>query len=120
MYRPQDRRLRWTSAGHLPPLLLRGGRAELLDHGHSLLLGAVADVRYGEAVTELRPGDRLLLYTDGLIERRHASLDQTLAVLRRTAEHLPEVGLDQQADVLVERSLGDTDDDSSLVLLRIR
>ncbi|MFC5908891.1 SpoIIE family protein phosphatase [Streptacidiphilus monticola] len=120
VYRPQDRRLRWTSAGHLPPLLLRGGRAELLDHGHSLLLGAVADVRYGEAVTELRPGDRLLLYTDGLIERRHASLDQTLAVLRRTAEHLPEVGLDQQADVLVERSLGDTDDDSSLVLLRIR
>ncbi|MBF9072021.1 SpoIIE family protein phosphatase [Streptacidiphilus fuscans] len=117
---PEDRLLHWTSAGHLPALLLREGRARLLEAAPHLLLGAVADVHYGEAQIELRRGDLLLLFTDGLIERRHSSLDDALALLCRVVEQLaPDADLDAQADALLAAAVGDTDDDASLVLVRL-
>jgi serine phosphatase RsbU (regulator of sigma subunit) len=123
VYDPERRSLRWTSAGHLPPLLLRDGKALLVEDRHDLLLGAKSDVAYRETGTELQAGDRLLLYTDGLIERRHASLDQVLAGLRQAAEGLGEAedagDLDRQADRLITELSGDTDDDASLMLVRI-
>ncbi|MEU7726520.1 SpoIIE family protein phosphatase [Streptomyces sp. NPDC040724] len=67
-YQPWDRRLTWVRAGHLPPLLVRGDLAEFLDQPPGSLLGAGFDSSYGQAVIELMPGDRLLFYTDGLVE----------------------------------------------------
>ncbi len=120
LYDPESRALCWASAGHLPPLLLRDGRARLLDSPHDILLGALPEAKYREISTELRPGDALLLYTDGLIERRHSSLDETLATLRRAAERLPAAAdVEEQAAQLLAAVSGDTDDDASLVLLRI-
>ncbi|MEZ0070446.1 serine phosphatase RsbU (regulator of sigma subunit) [Streptacidiphilus sp. MAP12-20] len=116
---PPTRRLRWTSAGHLPPLLLREGRARLLRSAPNLLLGATADVSYRESQARLHPGDLLLLFTDGLIERRHAALDDTLVILRQAAESLEGSELDSQADQLLAAATGDTDDDASLVLFRV-
>ncbi|MEY9848869.1 serine phosphatase RsbU (regulator of sigma subunit) [Streptacidiphilus sp. BW17] len=117
---PADRLLHWTSAGHLPALLLREGRARLLEAEPNLLLGAVADTRYAESQCELRRGDLLLLFTDGLIERRHSSLDDALALLCRVVEQLEVDGdLDAQADALLAAAVGDTDDDASLVLVRL-
>jgi hypothetical protein len=98
---PADRLLHWTSAGHLPALLLREGRARLLEAAPNLLLGAVADTHYAESQIELRKGDLLLLFTDGLIERRHSSLD------------------DARADALLAATVGDTEDDASLVLVQL-
>ncbi|MBT2448649.1 SpoIIE family protein phosphatase [Streptomyces sp. ISL-43] len=67
-YQPWDRRLIWVRAGHLPPLLIRGDRANFLDQPQGRLLGATFDASYGQAVLDLLPGDHLLLYTDGLVE----------------------------------------------------
>lgn len=119
MYDPEDRTLRWASAGHLPILLLRRGRATLLDPPQDILLGAMHSPVYAEATTRLAPGDTLLLYTDGLIERRHDGLDEGLAALRRTAEDLPDCGVDEQVDRLLGAATGDTDDDTSLIAVRV-
>lgn len=75
-YDPKDRSLTWAQAGHPPPLLLRGGRAEYLRHPKGMLLGADPKPSYSEAVCRLEPGDHLLLYTDGLIERPREHIDE--------------------------------------------
>ncbi|MER5965697.1 SpoIIE family protein phosphatase [Streptomyces sp. NPDC002057] len=67
-YRPWDHRLTWVRAGHLPPLLVRDGRARFLAQPEGRLLGAAPDSRYGQAEVTLLPGDHLLFYTDGLVE----------------------------------------------------
>ncbi|WP_426504011.1 PP2C family protein-serine/threonine phosphatase [Dactylosporangium sp. McL0621] len=67
---PTARRLTWARAGHLPPLLARAGAADELPLPPGLLLGAVADAAYPAETTALSPGDVVLLYTDGLVERR--------------------------------------------------
>lgn len=69
-----SRELRWSNAGHLPPLVRRqGGSIELLDAPHGLPVGLATRDR-GESTTFLMPGDSLVLYTDGLLETRHESL----------------------------------------------
>ncbi|MFD9303996.1 SpoIIE family protein phosphatase [Streptomyces sp. NPDC060048] len=119
LYDPADHTLCWTGAGHPPPLLLREGRALFLEGPHNILLGAVPGAPYAERVTRLRPGDTLLLYTDGLIERRHSGLDESLAVLRGAAQRLAGAGPDEQAERLMSEVSGDTDDDTSLVVVRV-
>jgi phosphoserine phosphatase RsbU/P len=68
---PENKRLLYISAGHNPPLLLRGdGTTELLDRGGGLPLGVFETSRYSESVVEFRPGDVLVMYTDGVVEAR--------------------------------------------------
>ncbi|MFD5428214.1 SpoIIE family protein phosphatase [Streptomyces sp. NPDC127084] len=119
LYDPADRSLHWASAGHLPLLLLRDGRARFLDPPRNILLGAMPSARYTDRVTPLAPGDTLLLYTDGLVERRHTGLDESLAGLRRAAEQLGSGSLDTFTDRLLVSVTGDTDDDTSLVVVRV-
>ncbi|MFE3644440.1 SpoIIE family protein phosphatase [Streptomyces sp. NPDC059169] len=120
LYDPADRSLCWASAGHLPPLLLRDGRATFLEPPRNLLLGAAHSAEYADKVTRLEPGDTLMLYTDGLVERRHTGLDESLAALRRAAERLGPGRLDERTDRLLASVTGDTDDDTSLVVLRVQ
>lgn len=82
-YQPADRTLTWAQAGHTPPLLLRDGEATYLPRPRGMLLGATAAPPYEEARFRLRPGDRLLLYTDGLVERPPENLDRGLDRLAR-------------------------------------
>jgi sigma-B regulation protein RsbU (phosphoserine phosphatase) len=68
---PENKRLLYISAGHNPPLLLRGdGTTELLDRGGGLPLGVFETSRYSESVVEFRSGDVLVMYTDGVVEAR--------------------------------------------------
>ncbi|NUR83875.1 MAG: SpoIIE family protein phosphatase, partial [Nonomuraea sp.] len=87
---PYARQLRWTSAGHLPPLLVTAeGQARYLEEGQSLLLGVhLDDVTRHDASVPLPPGSTLLLYTDGLVEVPGVNLDTGLGRLRRHAATL--------------------------------
>lgn len=82
-YERRRRRLVWAQAGHPPPLLLRDGEARYLGRPRGMLLGAAASPVYQEAECRLDPGDRLILYTDGLVEHPPDSIDRGL-------EHLAE------------------------------
>ncbi|MBT2459091.1 SpoIIE family protein phosphatase [Streptomyces sp. ISL-86] len=77
-YWPAERRLAWVRAGHLPPLLIRGGEARYLPLPEGSLLGASFDSVYVQETLDLEPGDHLLLYTDGLIEVPGESIDKGL------------------------------------------
>ncbi|MER7479325.1 SpoIIE family protein phosphatase [Streptomyces sp. NPDC126510] len=80
-YEPRRRRLVWAQAGHPPPLLLRDGEARYLRRPGGMLLGASATPVYQEAECRLDPGDRLILYTDGLVEHPPDSIDRGLEQL---------------------------------------
>lgn len=110
-------RLLWANAGHLPPVLLSGGRAVLLEPEPDLMLGVEAGVARADHEQALAPGDVLVLCTDGLVERRDSPLDARLEQLRV----LVEAHGGQTPDLLAERLLaelatGSTDDVALLVV----
>ncbi|MFI1812107.1 SpoIIE family protein phosphatase [Streptomyces sp. NPDC020422] len=94
-YRPEDHRLTWVRAGHLPPLLIRDGEGRFLPQPEGPLLGASFDAPYGEATLVLQPGDHLLLYTDGLVEEPDEDIETGLAGLAATAARLVRQGRDE-------------------------
>ncbi|MFE1316174.1 SpoIIE family protein phosphatase [Kitasatospora phosalacinea] len=67
---PRTGHLAWARAGHLPPVLVHDGTARTLDPPPGLVLGVTPRTRRPTAELQLVPGDTLLLYTDGLINRR--------------------------------------------------
>jgi serine phosphatase RsbU (regulator of sigma subunit) len=69
LYSPEGRRLTYANGGHNPPVLLRAGNdePELLD-AEGMAIGFLPDVEFEEKGWELRPGDLLVAYTDGLVE----------------------------------------------------
>src|SRR5665647_253950 len=72
--------LQYSRAGHLPPLLIRNNQAIMLDGAGGSLIGFGKGGR-SAASAELTPDDVLVLYTDGLIERRNRTLRDGLATL---------------------------------------
>ena len=128
LYHPDTRVLRWARAGHLPPVLLHGGTARELPLPGGVLLGMDPDASYEEAIQPLELGDTLLLFTDGLIERRGESIGDVLGEFVATvAAGGPGAGPDSgeltaaaRADQVLASAVSDTDDDACLVVVRIR
>jgi serine phosphatase RsbU (regulator of sigma subunit) len=115
--------LRLSSAGHPPPLLVHAGASRHLDGALSPPLGATPDPSYTEAVHALPPGATLLLYTDGLVERRGVSITEGLERLAASAVRLVgQEGADPGAlcDALLHDLLGEANraDDVALVAVR--
>jgi serine phosphatase RsbU (regulator of sigma subunit) len=113
-------RLRWSSAGHLPPLVrLADGTVSVLEDDSDPMLGITPDQRRTERVTELPEGSLLLLCTDGLCERRGESIS---AGLSRLATVLADVGdgdVETVSDRLLTRMLPQApEDDVALLVLR--
>ena len=78
-------RIRYACAGHPPPLVVSpDGRVRFLWDGRSAPLGSMLGAARG-AVDHLAPGETLVLYTDGLVERRSAAIDVGLERLARAA-----------------------------------
>lgn len=115
---PARRTLTWSQAGHPPPVLVRGAWARALDAPAGIMLGAGRG-EYAVGRLQLRSGDLLLLYSDGLVERRDRAIDEGLERLVGAVrgitdpERLVAVALD---------ALGPThtDDDTCLVALAIQ
>ncbi|MDX3070974.1 SpoIIE family protein phosphatase [Streptomyces sp. MI02-7b] len=119
LYLPATRTLRWARAGHLPPALLRGEEATTLPPGQGMLLGAVPETAYEEQEVGLRPGDTLLMYTDGLVERRDSSMTDSVAHLLATARDAAPSSLEHRLDRLLAGSRSDTDDDACVIGIRV-
>jgi len=67
VYDPPTATLRYTNAGHLPPILVRDGSPQLLEVT-GMVVGAFPFSTYEEKSVELRAGDLLVAYTDGIVE----------------------------------------------------
>jgi PAS domain S-box-containing protein len=115
-------RVRWSNAGHPPPMVIDpdGTVSQLTGPRADLLLGVDETARRRESETTLPWESTLVLYTDGLIERRDQDLDEGLARLSRALEELAGRELDELCDELLVRMLPErTDDDVALVAVRL-
>jgi serine/threonine-protein kinase RsbW len=98
--------LRYACAGHPPPVLLDERGARLLWAGRSAPLGArFGPVVRAQAEERLNPGSRLLLYTDGLVERRDRPLDERIDTLAAEVGAAAGIPLDALLDPLVDAML---------------
>jgi serine phosphatase RsbU (regulator of sigma subunit) len=120
---PRTRLIIYSNAGHPPPVLLhRDGTCELLDRATDPPLGARPHhVPRPQASMSYTRGDTLVLYTDGLIERRDEDIDTGLAHLTKALTQDTTLAPEQLADSLLGR-LGVTkgaNDDIALVVVRL-
>ncbi|MEZ0165278.1 SpoIIE family protein phosphatase [Kineococcus sp. LSe6-4] len=118
-------RLRWSSAGH-PPAVVLGpeGTVDFLTAGEAdLLLGVDPAAPRHDHVVDLPAGSTVLLYTDGLVERRDASLDegfQALAQALADVHAQAPADLDALVDALLARTLpAEAADDVALLAVRL-
>jgi sigma-B regulation protein RsbU (phosphoserine phosphatase) len=115
----QSRELRYSAAGHPPMLLLRHGKVlEIIENG--LILAAFDFATFANAVHPLEPGDRFLLYTDGLVDAANAKgdffgQDALSAVLRQTAELAPSAASDRIISAVQQWSASQDDDLTVLI-----
>lgn len=118
---PAARVFRWSSAGHPDPVLLRNGEPRLLRAEHGVLLGVAPEAVYPVSATQLEPGDLLLLYTDGVVERRGKDLDAGLEVL---LEAVRACAGEPDARSVTDRLMGEllgpgTEDDATMLALHL-
>jgi serine phosphatase RsbU (regulator of sigma subunit) len=115
-------RLRWSNAGHPPPFVINadGTVFPLTGLRADLLLGVDPDAQRSEYEVVLDRESVVVLYTDGLIERRDQDLDTGLQRLRDTLEELAGSDLDELCDQLLARMApGNADDDIAIVAVRL-
>lgn len=116
---PGTWRLRFSNAGHPPPLLVsRAGDTRYLEGGHSVLLGIEPHRVRPDSVEPMPAESTVLFYTDGLIERAGESLDAGLARLRQHAAALAREPLETFCDELLS-GLGDSGDDIAVLAARM-
>jgi hypothetical protein len=111
--------LRWCNAGHLPPILVTAdGGALPLETGPDVLLGISAATDRTDHVVTLEPGASVVIYTDGLIERRDVSLTESLRWLTGVLEGHPGLTAEELADHIVGQLDDAVEDDVALLVLR--
>ncbi|HEV7211009.1 MAG TPA: SpoIIE family protein phosphatase [Blastococcus sp.] len=114
----------WSRAGHPPPVVVTpDGESLLLDGaaGSGAVLGAGGRTPYTEGVVGIAPGSTLLLYTDGLVERRGELLDSGLDRVRVVAGRLAAIDPERLTERLLAEVLADTaqPDDVAVIAARL-
>ncbi|WP_159792716.1 SpoIIE family protein phosphatase [Puerhibacterium puerhi] len=112
----------WSNAGHPPPLVLRrDGSVERLDARPDLLLGVAPATERHDHTATLGPGETLLLYTDGLVERRGLLLADRIAELARALAATRGAPTSTLPPTLVRRLVtGPQRDDVAVLAVRAR
>jgi serine phosphatase RsbU (regulator of sigma subunit) len=111
---------RWANAGHPPPVLVApDGEPELLDGGVGVVLGVAPGRRRTDREVELVPGSTLLLYTDGLVERRHDPDDRAPEALLDLVRRGKGLALPDLCEHLVRGTTADTGDDMVVLALGV-
>ncbi|NUR07681.1 MAG: serine/threonine-protein phosphatase [Nocardioidaceae bacterium] len=117
---PATRVVRWSSAGHLNPLVVGPeGDGRLLDGDPGPPLGVTERATYVDRACRIQPNGSLMLYSDGLVERRTGSISEGLA--RLEAVRGPHIGPDGLLDHVLEALLVDDsrlDDDVTVLALQ--
>ncbi|GAA4916876.1 serine phosphatase RsbU (regulator of sigma subunit) [Nonomuraea thailandensis] len=117
---PRTRVFAWAQAGNLAPILVRDGVASQLPQPRGVLLGAASGSPYELATTRLQPGDLLLMFTDGLVERRTRDIDVGLDLATTAARKLEGHDLDAGLDRLLADIGGpNPEDDACLLVLGV-
>jgi len=114
--------IRWARAGHPPPLLLAEGKPRYLDTGGAgTVLGVPGRPPYSDGTAGVPPGAVLVLYTDGLVERRVEVLDAGLDRLAEAVARHADAAPDLLATRLLAEMLADTEqpDDVALITARV-
>lgn len=117
---PSRTHLCLSSAGHPPPLLRQpDGDVRLLEGGRSLPIGATRDTEYPQLELTVAPGSDLVLYTDGLVERRGESIDVGIARLMDLVGRA-DGPIDRLADQVISAlETASHTDDVALVAIRL-
>lgn len=108
----------WSSAGHLPPLLYRGGAARYVDRPGHPPLGWPTEGPAPESALHLGEGNALVLVTDGVVESRGGDLTAGLERLRRTVALHGELDADVLTDRIVSTIAPEPFDDCCVLVLR--
>jgi len=125
IYDGETRRLTYSNGGHLPPILMsEDGSSQLLSCGGTVV-GLFDNLSFPEATVQLRPGDVLVAYSDGLTEPENdygEFGEERLIRLVRENRHLPLERITEIVTVAVDDWIGDNEqpDDVTLVLARAR
>jgi serine phosphatase RsbU (regulator of sigma subunit) len=114
------RRLRWSSAGHLPPLVRHAdGTVDTLGTRPEPLLGADIPQARTDHLARLELGDTLLFYTDGLVEQGRTTIDEGLDRLTDVFRGVGDLSVDALCDALLDRIVARrSEDDVAIVAVR--
>jgi PAS domain S-box-containing protein len=109
----------WSAAGHPPALVIAPDGARFLEGGRSVPIGATDPAVFREATAVLPPGASLLLYTDGLVERRDTPLEDRLHELADAAARSGDE-LGELCEHVLATVLGEDDPGDDVALLAVR
>ena len=114
----QNRTLTYSRAGHPPPLIVNGARVTWLDDAGGSLLSIDTDRPRSNAVVNVDDDDVLVLYSDGLIERRGESLDVGLDRLAAAVTELYGDTIHHVADGLIRLLSPETTRDDVVIVVK--
>jgi PAS domain S-box-containing protein len=116
---PAANEVRWVNAGHPAPLMIADGEPRFLEGATSVPLGVLPFPTYEEVSARMEPGNSLLLYTDGLVERPGENIDDGMAELAARVREAP-VDPNALCDHLLATLVptGGATDDVALLTLR--
>jgi serine phosphatase RsbU (regulator of sigma subunit) len=108
-----------ANAGHLPPLLLVGHETTFLSEGVGVPIGVSDETKYETVTVKVPPSATLLVYTDGLVERRTERIEAGMNRLAGTALQYRTLRLETQVNKIVEEmTRPGSEDDAALLGIR--
>jgi serine/threonine-protein kinase RsbW len=108
----------WASAGHVPPVHFDRTGARFLEHQVAAPLGTGHGRTPSDRRLSVDVGSGLVLFTDGVVERRNADVEERLAVLVGLVERHREKGANRLVDLIADRLCADREDDCCILVLR--